>query len=171
MLCVLLSVLCVLLSVVIFGFSFLSKALGGDEGRGLLGSQVGFVANLQDNANVYQEDSEALARISENYSDMQMQMANLNSKIAVIVEPSSHHAISSGHGKKELTLQYLPENHTVQSGNKIYTSGKEGIFPTGIPIGVVKTSTSKKVEVSLFSDLNQITFINVDLGNLGIFEI
>ena len=76
------SIVCVLLSVVIFGFSFLSKALGGDEGRGLLGSQVGFVANLQDNANVYQEDSEALAKIAENYSDMQMQLATLNSKIA-----------------------------------------------------------------------------------------
>ena len=56
--------------------------MGGDEGRGLLGSQVGFVANLQDNANVYQEDSEALAKIAENYSDMQMQLATLNSKIA-----------------------------------------------------------------------------------------
>ena len=76
------SIVCVLLAVVIFGFSFLSKALGGDEGRGLLGSQVGFVANLQDNANVYQEDSEALAKIAENYSDMQMQLATLNSKIA-----------------------------------------------------------------------------------------
>ena len=76
------SIVCVLLSVVIFGFSFLSKALSGDDGRGLLGSQVGFVADLQDNANVYKEDSEALAKIAENYSDMQMQLATLNTQIA-----------------------------------------------------------------------------------------
>ena len=76
------SIVCVLLSVVIFGFSFLSKALSGDDGRGLLGSQVGFVADLQDNANVYKEDAEALAKIAENYSDMQMQLATLNTQIA-----------------------------------------------------------------------------------------
>jgi len=76
------SIIFVLLSVVLFGFSFLSKALSGDDGRGILGSQVGFVANLQDNANVYKEDAAALAKIAENYSDMQMQLATLNSKIA-----------------------------------------------------------------------------------------
>ena len=76
------SIVCVLLSFVIFGFSFLSKALSGDDGRGLLGSQVGFVADLQDNANVYKEDAEALAKIAENYSDMQMQLATLNTQIA-----------------------------------------------------------------------------------------
>ena len=76
------SIVCVLLSIVIFGFSFLSKALSGEDGRGLLGSQVGFVADLQDNANVYQEDAVALAKIAENYSDMQMQLATLNNQIA-----------------------------------------------------------------------------------------
>ena len=76
------SIVCVLLSMVIFGFSFLSKALSGEDGRGLLGSQVGFVADLQDNANVYKEDAAALAKIAENYSDMQMQLATLNNQIA-----------------------------------------------------------------------------------------
>ena len=76
------SIVCVLLSIIIFGFSFLSKALSGEDGRGLLGSQVGFVADLQDNANVYQEDAAALAKIAENYSDMQMQLATLNNQIA-----------------------------------------------------------------------------------------
>lgn len=76
------SIVCVLLSIVIFGFSFLSKALSGEDGRGLLGSQVGFVADLQDNANVYKEDAAALAKIAENYSDMQMQLATLNNQIA-----------------------------------------------------------------------------------------
>ena len=100
------------------------------------------------------------------FSSRVLLVSDLNSKIPVIIEPSRHHAILSGHGKNELTLEYLPENHTVQSGNKVYTSGKEGIFSPGIPIGEVKTSTDEKVDVSLFSDLTQITFINVDLGDL-----
>jgi cell shape-determining protein MreC len=63
----------------------------------------------------------------------------------------------------EPTLEYLPEKHTVQSGNKVYTSGKEGIFAPGIPIGEVRTR-GEKIFVSLFSDISQITFVNINLG-------
>ena len=59
----------------------------------------------------------------------------------------------------------MPENHNIQNGDKIYTSGKEGIFSPGIPVGVVKIEKDI-IRVLLFSDLSQITFINVDLGDL-----
>jgi len=61
-------------------------------------------------------------------------------------------------------LEYLPKNHQVQSRNKVYTSGKEGIFAPGIPIGEVKIGT-EKILVSLFSDISQIVFININLGD------
>ena len=99
------------------------------------------------------------------FSSRVLLVSDLNSKIPVIIVPSGHHAILSGHGKNEITLEYLPENHTVQSGNKVYTSGKEGIFSPGIPIGEVKMSIDK-VLISLFSDLTQITFVNINLGGL-----
>ena len=76
-----------------------------------------------------------------------------------------YHAILSGHGKNEPTLEYLPENHNIQSGDKVYTSGKEGIFSPGIPIGAAKIENNI-VKILLFSDLSQITFINVNLGDL-----
>ena len=98
------------------------------------------------------------------FSSRVLLVTDLNSKIAVLVEPSGHHAILSGHGKNKPTLEYLPENHKVQSGNKVYTSGKEGIFPTGIPIGQVRMGT-EKIFVSLFSDISQIMFVNINLGD------
>ena len=52
------------------------------------------------------------------------------------------------------------ENNTVETGNKVYTSGKEGIFSPGIPIGKVIEEDNNLV-VSLFSDFSQITFVNV----------
>jgi len=99
------------------------------------------------------------------FSSRVLLVSDLNSKIPVIIVPSGHHAILSGHGKNEITLEYLPENHRVQSGNKVYTSGKEGIFSPGIPVGEVKMSIDK-VLISLFSDLTQITFVNINLGGL-----
>ena len=99
------------------------------------------------------------------FSSRVLLVSDLNSKIPVLVEPSANHAILSGHGTNEPTLEYLPENHTIQDGDKIYTSGKEGIFSSGIPIGEVKIENNV-VKVLLFSDLNQITFINITTGNL-----
>ena len=96
------------------------------------------------------------------FSSRVLLVTDLNSKIPVLIEPSGYHAILSGRGKDEPTLEYLPQNHEVQSGNKVYTSGKEGIFTPGIPIGEVKKST-EKFFVSLFSDISQIMFVNVKL--------
>ena len=59
----------------------------------------------------------------------------------------------------------MPENHTVKDGDKIYTSGKEDIFSPGIPVGIAKVKDGKII-VTLFSDLNQITFVNIVLEDL-----
>ena len=71
------------------------------------------------------------------FSSRVLLISDLNSKISVLIEPSAYHAILSGHGRNKPTLEYLPEKHTIQSGDKVYTSGKEGIFSPGIPIGEV----------------------------------
>ena len=99
------------------------------------------------------------------FSSRVLLVSDLNSKIPILSEPSANHAILSGHGTSEPTLEYLPENHNIQDGDKIYTSGKEGIFTPGIPIGEAKI-VKNKIKVLLFSDLRQITFINIDLGAL-----
>ena len=72
------------------------------------------------------------------FSSRVLLITDLNSKIPVIIEPSGNHAILSGQGSDLPNLQYLPENNQVKEGDKIYTSGKEGIFNPGIPIGKVK---------------------------------
>tara|TARA_B100000686_G_C16791164_1_gene978834 strand:- start:1815 stop:2663 length:849 start_codon:yes stop_codon:yes gene_type:complete len=99
------------------------------------------------------------------FSSRVLLISDLNSKIPVIIEPSANHAILSGKGKSEPTLEYLPENHKLQDGDKVYTSGKEGIFAPGIPIGEVKIK-DEVIKVSLFSNLDQITFVNIKLEEL-----
>ena len=99
------------------------------------------------------------------FSSRVLLVSDLNSKIPVLIEPSGHHAILNGRGNNKPTLEYLPEKHNIQNGYKVYTSGKGGIFTPGIPIGEVAVE-DKMIKVSLFSDLNQVTFANVDLGNI-----
>ena len=99
------------------------------------------------------------------FSSRILLVSDLNSKIPVIIEPSGNHAILSGHGKRAPSLEYLPKNHNVKNGDKVFTSGKEGIFSAGIPIGEVFVENNM-ITVSLFSDLNQITFVNINLEYL-----
>ncbi|MBA1337834.1 MAG: rod shape-determining protein MreC [Pelagibacterales bacterium] len=94
------------------------------------------------------------------FSSRVLLVSDLNSKIAVLVEPSGSHAILSGHGEQLPTLEYLSKSLDIKEGDKIYTSGKEGIFSPGIPIGEVKIE-NKIVKTSLFSDLKQVSFVKI----------
>ena len=99
------------------------------------------------------------------FSSRVLLITDLNSKIPIISEPSGNHAILSGRGFKKPTIEYLPEDHKIKNGDKIYTSGKEGIFSAGRIIGEAKI-IKEKVEVLLYSNLQQITFVNISIGNL-----
>ena len=127
-----------------------------------------FVINIGSNKNVKNgmavlDGKNFIGRIVDVnfFSSRVLLISDLNSKIPVLSEPSATHAILSGHGDDSPTLEYLPENHSIKDGDKIFTSGKEGIFSPGTPIGEAKIENDV-VEVLLFSDLNQITFINVN---------
>ena len=100
------------------------------------------------------------------FSSRVLLVSDLNSRISIITQPSGYHAILGGRGTKKPTLEYLPENHNIQNGDKIYTSGKEGIFSPGIPIGEVNIENNI-INVLLFSDLSQITFVNIKMGDLN----
>ena len=99
------------------------------------------------------------------FSSRILLITDLNSKIPVMSEPSGNHAILSGHGESSPTLEYLSKNHKIEDGDKIYTSGKEGIFSPGIPIGEARLK-KEAIEVQLYSDLNEITFVNINLERL-----
>ena len=99
------------------------------------------------------------------FSSRILLVTDLNSKIPIISEPSGNHAILSGHGDSQPTLEYLSKNHQIQNGDKIYTSGKEGIFAPGISIGEAKRNKDK-IEVQLYSKLNEITFVNINLEGI-----
>jgi len=103
------------------------------------------------------------------FSSRVLLVSDLNSKIPVIVEPTGIHAILAGKGISLPALEYLPENSKIQNGNKVYTSGKEGIFSPGLPIGEIKIEENS-VNVSLFSDLSQISFVSISLGDFEDIE-
>ena len=94
---------------------------------------------------------------------------DLNSKIPVMIYPNGSQAILSGHGEDKPKLEYLPEKFELNNKNLVFTSGKDGIFFEGIPVGNA-ISEGNKIKVKLFSDPNQMSFVKVVLDKSSDLE-
>ncbi|SVA04609.1 uncharacterized protein METZ01_LOCUS57463 [marine metagenome] len=94
---------------------------------------------------------------------------DLNSKIPVMISPKGSQAILSGRGEDKPKLEYLPEKFELSDKNLVFTSGKDGIFFEGIPVGNV-IFEDNKIKVKLFSDPNQVSFVNVVLDKSSDLE-
>ena len=107
-----------------------------------------------------------VGRITEvNYlSSRVLLISDLNSKIPVLIEPNGYNAIMSGTDDDFGILDFLPKDHQIQDGNLVYTSGTDGIFFSGIPIGKVKL-VEEKLHVNFFSDLSQLYLVNAIISN------
>ena len=103
-----------------------------------------------------------IGRIVEvNYLSSRALLVNdLNSKIPVKIQPSGENAIMSGGGNNLASLDFLPKLSTIEEENIVFTSGSDGVFDDGIPIGKI-TEIEEKFYVEFFSDLNQINFVTV----------
>jgi len=91
---------------------------------------------------------------------------DLNSKIPVMISPKGSQAILSGRGEDKPKLEYLPEKFELSDKNLVFTSGKDGIFFEGIPVGNV-IFEDNKIKVKLFSDPNQVSFVNIILDKFS----
>ena len=73
--------------------------------------------------------------------------------IPIQVERNALRAISFGHGRDNLVnLPYLPANVDIQKGDKLVTSGIDGIYPAGLAVAMVDS-----VKTNLSSPFAQIT--------------
>ena len=99
--------------------------------------------------------------VETNYlSSRVLLLTDLNSRIPVTFGESEVQAILKGNGKTRPVLEYLPEGYIVQEGMDVFTSGKDGIFKPGAPIG----KTTQEGEVKLFSESSQLSFVKIDIA-------
>ncbi len=88
---------------------------------------------------------------------------DLNSRIPVVISPSGTQAILSGAGKRQPSLEYLPDNFMLgEKDSLVFTSGKDGVLFPGIAVGKVVIDDNKKM-VNLFANPDQINFVSVAL--------
>ena len=99
--------------------------------------------------------------VETNYLSSRVLLLNdLNSRIPVTFGEEGTQAILKGSGGTRPDLEYLPEDYVIEDGVDVFTSGKDGIFLPGSPIG----TTTFEGKVKLFSEPSQLSFVKIDIS-------
>ena len=74
--------------------------------------------------------------VSASFSDVLL-LRDPNFSVAVRLQNSRHEGVLSGTGNNYCRLKYISPEENVEKGEVVITSGVDGIFPEGMPVGVV----------------------------------
>ena len=96
-------------------------------------------------------------------------LTDLNSHVPVMLDGSRARAVMAGDNSNEPRLLYLPANVTPQVGERIVTAGSGGVFPPGVPVGVVASVDGGIVKIEPFAELSRLEYVRiVDYGLEGV---
>jgi rod shape-determining protein MreC len=88
-------------------------------------------------------------------------ITDLNSRIPVTVERSHAAAVMAGDNSERPRLLYLPAGDGAKVGDRIVTSGEGGVFPPGLPVGVISTMDGGGPRVEPYVELSQLGYVLV----------
>lgn len=95
------------------------------------------------------------------FSTRILMITDLNSRVPVRIERSGALAIASGSNRASLSLEFYDENIPVKAGDRVVTSGHGGLFPPGIPVGVVIKKGSGPPLIAPFALLDRLDYIRI----------
>ncbi len=87
-----------------------------------------------------------------------MVINDTNSSVDVFVEGKQTRGMLEGTGQSTLKLKYILKNDEVEIGDKLVTSGKDGIYPKGLPTGIV--ITVNRAKPGIFTDVDVMPYNN-----------
>ena len=101
-----------------------------------------------------------VANVSSNYSSV-MLLSDPNSRVPVVTSSSRERGILAKQ-EDNMLLIYLPEEHNVEIGELVYTSGDGKIYPYGLLVGRIYKMTDDGIFVQLSANLNNIEFVTIE---------
>jgi rod shape-determining protein MreC len=95
-------------------------------------------------------------------------MTDLNSRIPVTIDGSHEQAVLAGDNSERPRLQYLTGSAPLKIGDRVVTSGQGGVFPPGLPVGLVASLDGGTARIEPYVELSQTLYIRiVDYGLAG----
>jgi rod shape-determining protein MreC len=109
-----------------------------------------------------------VGRITElgEWSARVLLITDLNSRIPVMLERSRARAILAGDNSPRPYLMYLPKAATATVGDRIVTTGHDGVFPTGLSVGRVASVDNGEIRVEPIADLDRLEYVTL-VDNVG----
>ena len=98
-------------------------------------------------------------------------ITDLNSRIPIVIESTRIRAVLAGTNSGRPRMIHLPTGAMVAIGDRIVTSGHGGVFPNGLPVGVVTSVTDGIIETQPYVNRERIEYVRVlDYGLTGIIQ-
>jgi len=98
-------------------------------------------------------------------------ISDLNSRIPVLIEATRTRAILAGNNSSRPRLIHLASGATVSPGDRIVTSGHGGVFPVGLPVGLVDAVNEAGISVLPFVPRDRLEYVRIlDFGLKGIIN-
>ena len=92
-------------------------------------------------------------------------ITDLNSRVPVVVDGAHQRAILAGDNSARPSLRYRDADGVVRIGDRIITSGEGGVFPPGLPVGVVASIDGDAPRVEPYAALSRVDYLRlVDYG-------
>jgi len=92
-------------------------------------------------------------------------VTDLNSRVPVIVEGSQQRGLLAGDNSERPYLRYLDTGVAIRIGDRIVTSGQGGVFPPGLPVGVVASLDGEAPRVEPYVEVSRVGYLRiVDYG-------
>jgi rod shape-determining protein MreC len=88
-------------------------------------------------------------------------LTDMNSNVPVVIERTRERAIAVGDNSERLRLAFLPTEARPQIGDRVVTSGHGGIFPPGLPVGVVVAAGDGGARVQPYADLARLDHVRL----------
>jgi rod shape-determining protein MreC len=92
-------------------------------------------------------------------------ITDLNSRVPVVVDGTRQRAILAGDNSARPSLRYADSGGTIRIGDRVVTSGQGGVFPPGLPVGVVASVDSEGARIEPYAALSRVDYLRlVDYG-------
>ena len=101
-----------------------------------------------------------LVEVADEYSRVLL-ITDLNSQIPVKIQNNGISGILIGDNSRLAKLFFLPQESVLAEGQIVTTSGRGGVLPPDLPIGLVKKTEGLKLVVEPFNDRVQSGYVRV----------
>ena len=88
-------------------------------------------------------------------------LTDVASRTPVMIDRTNARAILTGDGGPNPRMEYLRGQNPVRSGDLVLTSGDGGVFPRGLPVGVVVRGLDGRWRVALASDKAAVDYVRI----------